>query len=109
LRRELLELNGIGPETADTILLAAGGLPSFVVDTPTQRVLKRHGLVDFEADYHAVKEYCEAGLEPDVPRYQQFHALLARVGDDYCRKTARCERCPLRELLPESGPLEPMW
>jgi endonuclease-3 related protein len=108
LREELLAINGIGPETADSILLYAGGLPSFVVDTYTHRVLKRHGLVDFEADYHAIKEHFEATLEVDVPLYNEFHALLVRVGNEHCRKTPRCERCPLRELLPESGPLEPI-
>lgn len=109
LRQELLEVNGIGPETADSILLYAGGLPSFVIDTYTHRVMKRHGWIEFEADYHELKEYFESGVERDVPLYNEFHALFVRVGNEFCRKQARCDGCPLREWLPEQGPLEPDW
>ncbi len=106
LRRQLLALNGIGPETADSILLYAGGLPSFVVDAYTHRVFSRHGWIDFAADYHEIQEYVESALPRDVQQYNEFHALLVRVGKDYCRKTgSRCAECPLRELLPRGGPL----
>jgi endonuclease-3 related protein len=107
LRGELLAINGIGPETADSILLYAGNLPSFVVDTSTQRVLKRHGRIEFSADYHQVKDHLESSLEADAALYSDFHALFVLVGDEYCRKTPKCEACPLAELLPEGGPLEP--
>jgi endonuclease III related protein len=108
LRRQLLEVNGIGPETADSILLYAGLLPTFVVDAYTHRVLSRHGWIDFDADYHQIKDYIEGELSQDVPLYNEFHALLVRLGKDYCRKTKpKCEECPLRETLPKSGPLEP--
>ena len=107
LREQLLALNGVGPETADRVLLEAGGLPSFVVDLATQRVLKRHGWVDFEADYHAVKEYAESSMESDPTLYRELHALLARVGEEHCRKTPQCDGCPLADLLPEGGPREP--
>lgn len=105
LRRELLTVKGVGPETADSIVLYAAGLPSFVVDTYTHRVLARHGWIEPEADYHQIKEHFESQLPVDVPLYNEFHALLVRVGHHHCRKTPTCEGCPLAELLPAGGPL----
>ncbi len=108
LRRQLLEVHGIGPETADSILLYAGLMPSFVVDTYTHRIFARHGWIGFEADYHELQDYIQHELPADVPLYNEFHALLVRVGKDYCRKSKpRCAECPLREVLPPGGPLEP--
>ena len=109
LRQELLALNGIGPETADSILLHAAGKPSFVIDTYTNRVMKRHGWIEYEADYHAMKDHFESTLERDVALYNEFHALLVRVGNQHCRKTPDCENCPLQPLLPESGMIEADW
>ena len=103
LREQLLSINGIGPETADSILLYAAELPIFVVDAYTARVLKRHGWIEPEADYYALQEHFHQHLEEDVALYNEFHALLVRVGHLYCRKTPKCEQCPLRELLPEGG------
>jgi endonuclease-3 related protein len=108
LRVELLSINGIGPETADAILLYAGGLPTFVVDAYTHRVLARHAWVGFDANYHEIKELFESALPPDAPLYNEYHALLVRVGKDYCRRSeAHCEECPLKPLLPPSGPTLP--
>jgi endonuclease III related protein len=108
LRQELLGVHGVGPETADSILLYAGELPSFVVDAYSHRVFARHGWIDFGADYHQIQEYVQGELPLDVPMYNEFHALLVRLGKDYCRKTnPKCAECPLRELLPAGGPLEP--
>ena len=108
LRQQLLEVHGIGPETADSILLYAGGLPSFVVDAYTHRVFARHGWIDFDADYHQIQDYVQSSLPQDVPLFNEFHALLVRLGKDYCRKTGpKCAACPLREMLPHGGPLEP--
>ena len=108
LRRRLLDVHGIGPETADSILLYAGGLPSFVVDAYTHRVFARHGWIDFDADYHRIQEYAQDELPQDVRMYNEFHALLVRVGKDFCRKSKpKCEECPLREMLPAGGPLAP--
>jgi endonuclease-3 related protein len=109
LREALLGVNGVGPETADSILLYAGGLPSFVIDTYTHRVLARHGWIGFEAGYYDLKEHFESGLPRDVPLYNEYHALLVRLGHLHCRKTPKCEGCPLAELLPEGGPLEPEY
>lgn len=107
LREELLSLNGIGPETADSILLYAGGLPTFVVDTYTHRVLARHGWIGYEAGYYEIKDLFESGLEQDASLYNEFHALLVRVGHLHCRKTPKCDECPLAGLLPEGGICQP--
>jgi endonuclease-3 related protein len=108
LREELLGVSGIGPETADAILLYAGNLPTFVVDTYTHRILARHGWIGYESDYHEIKDHFEASLPADAALYNEYHALLVRLGKDYCRKTSpKCELCPLVDLLPSSGICEP--
>jgi endonuclease-3 related protein len=95
LREELLAISGIGRETADAILLYAGGLPSFVVDAYTARILRRHGLIDESADYEEIKELFESNLAQDVELFNEYHALLVQVGKVHCRPRARCEGCPL--------------
>ena len=108
LREQLLAVHGIGPETADAILLYAGGLPTFVVDTYTHRVLARHGWIGYEALYDEIKDYFESALPQDPALYNEYHALLVRLGKDYCRKTGpKCDECPLADMLPESGIVEP--
>jgi endonuclease-3 related protein len=104
LRPALLSVKGVGPETADSILLYAGQLPTFVVDAYTYRIFTRHGWIEPEADYAALQAYCQSQLPDDVQLFNEFHALLVRVGKDFCRKTEpRCAQCPLRELLPPGG------
>ncbi|HLF91839.1 MAG TPA: endonuclease III domain-containing protein [Planctomycetota bacterium] len=100
LREELLAVKGVGPETADSILLYALDLPSFVVDAYTYRVLTRHGLIGEEATYDDLKEFVEKRLPRDVPLFNEFHALIVAVGKQYCRTKARCEECPLKGHLP---------
>lgn len=108
LREQLLALHGIGPETADAILLYAGGLPTFVVDSYTHRVLARHGWIGYEAAYHEIKEEFESALPADAQLFNEYHALLVRVGKDFCRRTApKCDTCPLAEFLPASGIVTP--
>ncbi len=107
LREVLLSVNGIGPETADSIALYAGRLPVFVVDAYTARVAKRHGWIGFEADYYQLQELFHAQLESDHQLFNEYHALIVRVGKDFCQKTPRCEPCPLKCLLPEGGPQMP--
>lgn len=108
LREQLLRVNGIGPETADAILLYAGNLPTFVVDTYTHRILARHGWIGYDADYHKIKDYFEDSLPQDVELYNEYHALLVRLGKEYCRRTLpKCEGCPLAELLPSGGIVQP--
>jgi endonuclease-3 related protein len=106
LRAELLGINGVGPETADSILLYAGGVPTFVVDAYTRRVFARHGWIDFDADYDTIRDHFESGLERDAALYNEYHALLVRLGKLHCRKKPKCDGCPLADLLPEGGPRE---
>ncbi len=107
LREQLLRVHGVGPETADSILLYAGGLPTFVVDAYTYRVVTRHGWLGFDADYDAIQDHFQSGLPEDVQLYNEYHALLVEVGKRHCRKKPVCQGCPLAELLPAGGPLEP--
>lgn len=106
LREELLEVNGIGPETADAILLYAGNLPTFVIDAYTARVLKRHGWIEPEADYHAMQDHFLSTLESDAALFNEYHALLVKVGKEHCKPTPKCQGCPLEEMLPEGGSCE---
>ena len=98
LREELLGISGIGPETADSILLYALDRPVFVVDTYTARVMVRHGLVEPEIDYTQLQYLFESNLEPDVALFNEFHALIVCVGKDYCKPRPRCPGCPLEPL-----------
>jgi endonuclease-3 related protein len=69
-------------------------------------VFTRHGWIEPEADYEQLQNYCQSQLPDDAQLFNEFHALLVRLGKDYCRKTSpRCAQCPLRELLPPGGPL----
>ncbi len=95
LREELLQINGIGPETADSILLYALEMPSFVVDTYTARVASRHGLIDDDANYADLKSLFEDNLDEDVRMFNEFHALLVAVGKRHCKPRAQCHDCPL--------------
>jgi endonuclease-3 related protein len=112
VRARLLEIPGIGPETADCLLLYAGGHLSFVIDAYTKRILVRHGWCHPKAGYDDLQAGCAeaashvAGADP-LDAWQDFHAQLVRVGKDFCRARApRCEQCPLQPLLPEAGPVE---
>ena len=96
LRRELLGVPGIGPESADSILLYALGRPVFVVDAYTRRVLHRHRLLRRDADYEEVRAFFERHLPSDPRLFNEYHALLVAVGKEYCRSRPRCEECPLR-------------
>jgi len=95
LREELLEVNGIGPETADSILLYALKKPVFVIDAYTKRVLSRHGLCAEEDTYDDLQGLFMDRLPPDVPLFNEYHALIVETGKDYCRTKPRCEGCPL--------------
>lgn len=104
LRERLLTIHGIGPETADAILLYAGNMPTFVVDTYAHRVLARHGWIGYDASYEEIKDFFEGRLPVEAPLFNEYHALLVRVGKEYCRRSGpKCEACPLAELLPPSG------
>lgn len=105
LREQLLAVHGIGPETADSILLYAGNHPIFVVDAYTHRIFGRHALVDGKPDYERVRTFVEASLPRDSKLFNEFHALIVNTGKNWCRKSApRCDGCPLREFLPANSP-----
>ncbi|MGB3223882.1 MAG: endonuclease III domain-containing protein, partial [Desulforhopalus sp.] len=88
--------NGIGPETADSILLYACGHPIFVIDLYTHRVFSRHNLVMEETDYATMQNIFMDHLLPDLQLYNEFHALIVQVAKTYCKKTKPlCEKCPL--------------
>lgn len=100
LRRRLLEINGLGPETADAILLYAGQHPVFVADNYTRRILARHQMVPTRADYEEVQEFLHRHLPADHTLFNEYHALLVAVGKQYCRRqVALCGECPLEEFL----------
>lgn len=96
LRPALLEVKGIGPETADSILLYALNKPTFVVDAYTFRILSRHSLVNDSCSYEELRQLFMDHLPPEVPRYQEYHALLVRLGKDWCRSQPRCDSCPVQ-------------
>lgn len=105
LRRQLLDVRGIGPETADCILLYAGKHPVFVVDAYTRRILERHGHSTAKANYEDIRAIFESGLVPDSATYNEFHALIVQVGKRFCRPgVPRCGQCPLNGLLPQILP-----
>jgi endonuclease-3 related protein len=97
LRAALLTVKGIGPETADSILLYALHKPTFVVDAYTYRVLSRHHLADEACSYDELQGLFMDNLPPEAPLYQEFHALLVRLGKEFCRPRPRCPSCPLHE------------
>jgi endonuclease-3 related protein len=129
LRDELLALNGVGPETADSILLYAGNHHVFVVDAYTRRIFERHHIISPKTKYEEIRasvediltaatpedlKVDERGADPRHPvsrisraqrgelaqHYNELHALIVRLGNQYCRSTPKCEQCPLREFLP---------
>jgi endonuclease-3 related protein len=132
LRQELLALNGVGPETADSILLYAGGHPVFVVDAYTRRILERHGLISAKARYEEIRQLVEQAFSEEIVRahdqplisplpgrrrhkfvirkasasaqaFDEFHALLVQAAKHHCLKAkAQCSGCPLEPFLVET-------
>jgi endonuclease III related protein len=95
LRQELLAVRGIGPETADSILLYAGHKPTFVVDAYTRRLFCRLGLLATTASYDATRELFMAHLPTETALYNEYHALIVEHGKEHCRTKPRCNCCPL--------------
>lgn len=138
LRAELLALNGVGPETADSILLYAGNHAVFVVDAYTRRILERHEIITHKTSYEEIRGLIEAALRKAEPtsltfpragcdprhrvsrmsrtprgelarHYNELHALIVRVGNLHCGSKPKCEECPLREFLPGAKPVQRGW
>ena len=98
LRDKLLGVKGIGPETADSILLYACQKPVFISDAYTRRILLRHGMIGNDADYHSIQALFMDHLQPDVALFNRYHALIVNTGKTFCRRTAECAACPLAIL-----------
>jgi len=108
LREELYGLSGIGPATADAILLWAGHRPVYPVDRPSYRILVRHGWLDPTAEYDEARSVLERAGREDVGALTDLAGWFEQLGRDYCKASvAKCARCPLQPFLPEGGPLEP--
>jgi len=102
LREQLLGIFGIGPETADSILLYAGGHAVFVVDAYTKRILARHGWANQKSKYDDIRWMFERQSPGDVRRFNEFHALIVNAGKNYCTaQRPRCDECPLGKYLEE--------
>jgi len=101
LRKELLAIPGIGPETADAILLYALKRRTFVVDKYTRRILSRHSIIGFDQRYEVIQRTIEQNLPASVKIFNEYHALLVMTGKKYCRKhEPLCSDCPLGTMLP---------
>ena len=112
VRRRLLNINGIGPETADSMMLYAGGHHIFVVDAYTRRIFSRHGWCQSDISYDDLQQLCHQSLTEtraatrDIGIFQDFHAQIVMTGKDFCRpRQPDCINCPLHCILPENGPV----
>jgi len=95
MRKSLLSVNGIGPETADSILLYALDKPVFVIDAYTKRVMSRHGLASENIDYHDLQALFHKSLPLDVQLFNEYNALFVIAGKNYCKPSPKCTGCPL--------------
>ena len=98
LRPELLSVKGIGPETADSVLLYAFDRPVFVVDAYTARIAVRHHLIEPDAGYAQLQDLFQSNLQQDVHLFNEYHALLVRLGKEFCKPKPKCPDCPLQHL-----------
>jgi endonuclease-3 related protein len=98
LRKELLNVNGIGPETADSILLYALDKPVFVIDAYTKRIFSRHNFMAPNVSYETAQKIFMENLPPNISLYNEFHALIVKLGNTYCKKSPKCAKCPLRSI-----------
>jgi len=99
LREKLLGVKGVGPETADSILVYALGKASFVIDAYTRRIFSRHGLASEQEGYEKWRNIFTRALPRDLGLYNDFHAQIVRLAKEYCRKVPRCADCPLNRFF----------
>lgn len=98
LRDKLLGIKGIGPETADSIILYCAGKPIFVIDAYTYRIFSRHGIVPEQTNYHEMQELFMDALASDANMFNEYHALIVKVGKEHCKKqNPLCVGCPLED------------
>ena len=107
LRADLLAVQGIGPETADDILLYAFRRPVFVIDAYTRRLFARLGCIRGNEDYEALRGLFESALGADVPLYNEFHALIVRHAKEICKSRPTCDRCCFSLGCPSSAGAPP--
>ncbi|MCB1734418.1 MAG: endonuclease [Gammaproteobacteria bacterium] len=100
LRNGLLSVNGVGPETADDIVLYAFDRPVFVIDAYTRRLFSRFGWIEGDESYDALRLGMEHTLGPDVALFNEYHAQIVYLGKDFCRSKPRCDGCPVNEICP---------
>lgn len=98
IRQKLLSVNGIGPETADSIILYALEKPVFVIDAYTKRILSRHTILHHDASYEIYQKLFQEKLRMDVSLFNEYHALMVRLAKDFCRPNPRCLGCPLERI-----------
>jgi len=99
LREELLLVKGIGPETADSILLYAANKPIFVVDAYTKRILARHAIIKEGVGYYEVQRLFMESLKPNARLYNEYHALLVKLGKTFCKRAKPlCGECPIGKV-----------
>ena len=98
LRDKLLGVKGIGPETADSILLYGLRKPIFVVDAYTRRILSRHGMVSEKATYEEIQRLFMSHLLLDEKLFNEYHALFVHLGKTVCKKMPKCDICPLQGI-----------
>jgi endonuclease-3 related protein len=98
LRDQLLQVKGVGPETADSILLYGLRKPIFVIDAYTKRILSRHGIISEKASYDEAQKRFMDHLPHEESLFNEYHALIVRVGKTLCKKTPKCGICPLDEV-----------
>ena len=99
LRKELLDINGIGPETADSILLYAAGKPVFVIDAYTKRIFSRHKIVKDNVEYDELQRLFMDNLPRRPSLFNEYHALIVELGKTFCKRKPLCKICPLKSIL----------
>jgi len=98
LRKELLDVSGIGPETCDSILLYAFNRPIFVVDAYTKRIFSRHNIISDSLEYHDIQKLFMGNLPSDREIFNEYHALIVRLAKTHCKFRPRCDLCPLKGI-----------
>jgi endonuclease-3 related protein len=107
-REKLLGVKGIGPETADSILLYGLKKPIFVVDAYTKRILSRHGMISEKASYEEVQKLFMEHLPPDEKLFNEYHALFVHLGKNVCGKSPKCDICPIKGIAHRAERKAPM-
>ena len=103
-REQLLALKGIGPETADSILLFACNRPEFVVDAYTKRIFSRYGVFKDDSGYESMKSFFEECFPKDAARYKEIHALIVEHAKGICKSRPECGKCPLQNCIKAGVP-----